>query len=99
MWALAINEKYPVEISHEKEINELHAKLGHLSEAITWATGKAMDLKSTGLLMKKAKKSGESKVPVDRSKVKGEIFYWYQFPLYSDYVQLSCLLLTEDSTG
>ena len=38
----------PVKFQKKKDINELHVELGHPSEAITRATGAAMNHKLTG---------------------------------------------------
>ena len=50
----------------QKDINVLHAELGHYSKVITWATGRAMGLNIIGIFkhcedctLGMAKKSGQ----------------------------------------
>ena len=68
---------------YKKNINDLHAELGHTSKTITHATAKAMDIQLTSTFkscedctLGKAKKIRESKKTVGCSKILGEMLFF-----------------------
>ena len=80
-WVAAVNSIHdtPMKFQTKKDINKLHVELEHTLEAITRATGKAMNLKLTSTIktcedcaLGKAKKAGVNNALVERSKIKGE---------------------------
>ena len=62
-----------------KDVNELHAELGHPSEDVTRATGAARGMKVVGTFapcencaLSKAKQTKVSKIPAERSQTRGK---------------------------
>ena len=67
----------------QKDVNNIHAKLGHLSKSITHVTAKAMSIQVTGIFkpcedcaLNKAKQRSVSKMVVAQSKIFGERLFF-----------------------